>query len=36
MVIRWKQLFGVYRDARGAAYAGYSIATGEIVVEGII
>jgi ThiF family len=34
-VIRWKKLFGVYRDARGEIYAGYSIASGEIVTEGI-
>lgn len=33
-VIRWKKLFGVYRDARGETYAGYSIASGEIVTEG--
>ena len=33
-VIRWKKLFGVYRDARKEVYAGYSIANGEIVVEG--
>lgn len=33
-VIRWKKLFGVYRDAREEFYGGYSIATGEIVSEG--
>ncbi|MGO8843572.1 MAG: ThiF family adenylyltransferase [Methyloceanibacter sp.] len=33
-VIRWKKLFGVYRDARKEVYAGYSIASGEMVVEG--
>jgi hypothetical protein len=33
-VIRWKKLFGVYRDGRGETYAGYSIASGEIVTEG--
>lgn len=35
-VIRWKKLFGVYRDARNEVYAGYSIASGEMVVEGVI
>ncbi|HXZ01112.1 MAG TPA: ThiF family adenylyltransferase [Stellaceae bacterium] len=35
-VIRWKKLFGVYRDARKEVYAGYSIASGEMVVEGAI
>jgi hypothetical protein len=35
-VIRWKKLFGVYRDARNEFYSGYSIATGEIVSEGRI
>jgi hypothetical protein len=33
-VIRWKKLFGVYRDTRKEVYAGYSIASGEMVVEG--
>ena len=33
-VIRWKKLFGFYRDARLEVYAGYSIASGEIVIEG--
>jgi len=33
-VIRWKKFFGVYRDARTDVYAGYSIASGEIVIEG--
>lgn len=32
-VIRWKKLFGVYRDTRNEFYSGYSIATGEIVSE---
>lgn len=32
-VIRWKKIFGVYRDARKEVYAGYSIASGEMVVE---
>ncbi len=32
-VIGWKKLFGVYRDTRKEVYAGYSIASGEIVVE---
>jgi molybdopterin/thiamine biosynthesis adenylyltransferase len=35
-VIRWKKLFGVYRDARKEVYAGYSVASGEMVVEGAI
>lgn len=35
-VIRWKKLFGVYRDARKEVYAGYSIASGEMVIEGAI
>jgi ThiF family len=34
-VIRWKKLFGVYHDTRKEVYAGYSLASGEIVVEGI-
>jgi ThiF family len=33
-VIRWKKLFGMYRDARKEVYAGYSIASGEMIVEG--
>jgi hypothetical protein len=33
-VIRWKKLFGVYRDARSEVYAGYPIATGEMVIDG--
>jgi hypothetical protein len=33
-VMRWKQLFGVYREARGHFYTGYSIGSGEIVHEG--
>lgn len=33
-VIRWKKLFGVYRDARKEIYSGYSVASGEMVVEG--
>jgi hypothetical protein len=32
-VIRWKKLFGVYRDTRNEFYSGYSIAAGEIVSE---
>jgi uncharacterized protein DUF6791/ThiF family protein len=35
-VIRWKKLFGVYRDARQEVYAGYSISSGEMVVEGAV
>lgn len=33
-VIRWKKLFGVYQDRRNDVYAGYSIASSEMVVEG--
>ena len=33
-VMRWKQLFGIYRDARANFYTGYSIGSGEIVQEG--
>jgi hypothetical protein len=32
-VIRWKKFYGVYRDARNDFYAGFAIATGEIVSE---
>jgi hypothetical protein len=32
-VIRWKKYFGIYQDSRGEFYAGYSIPSGEIVVE---
>jgi len=32
-VIRWKKLFGIYRDARNDVYTGYSIASGEIASE---
>jgi ThiF family len=35
-VIRWKKLFGVYRDTRKEVYAGYSIASGEMIIEGTI
>lgn len=34
-VVRWKKYYGIYRDSRQQVYAGYSIATGEIVSEGI-
>jgi hypothetical protein len=34
-VIRWKKLFEVYRDSRNDVYAGYSIASGEMVLEGV-
>ena len=34
-VIRWKKLLGIYRDARDEYNAGFSIATGEIAVEGL-
>nr|WP_287291564.1 ThiF family adenylyltransferase [Mesorhizobium sp.] len=33
-VMRWKQLFGIYRGARANFYTGYSIGSGEIVHEG--
>lgn len=33
-VIRWKKLFGVYRDSRGDFHQGFSLASGEIVSEG--
>ena len=34
-VIGWKKFLGIYRDARHAYYSGYSIASGEIVNEGL-
>jgi len=34
-VIRWKQHFGIYQDHRGNFYQGYSIASGEVIGEGI-
>lgn len=34
-VIRWKKHFGVYLDTRSEVYAGYSIASGEIVCAGL-
>lgn len=34
-VIRWKQYFGIYQDHRGNFYQGYSIASGEVIGEGI-
>ncbi len=34
-VIRWKKLFGFYRDARKSVYVGYSIGSGELVSEGM-
>ena len=33
-VLKWKKLFGVYRDSSKEYYSGLSIATGEIVIEG--
>jgi hypothetical protein len=33
-VIYWKKIFGIYLDTRTAVYAGYSLASGEIVVDG--
>lgn len=33
-VMRWKQLFGIYRQSRPHFYTGYSIGSGEIVHEG--
>jgi hypothetical protein len=35
-VIRRRKQFGVYRDARQEVYAGYSIAAGEMIVEGAL
>jgi hypothetical protein len=32
-VIRWKKLFGIYRDIRDEIYSGYSIPSGEIITE---
>ena len=32
---RWKRLVGFYRDARREFYSGYSIASGQIVNEGV-
>jgi len=34
-VVRWKKHYGVYRDGRRQVYAGYSIASGEVVSESI-
>ena len=34
-VIRWKKCMGIYQDTRGHYYCGYSIASGEIVAEGV-
>jgi len=33
-VIEWKRYYGVYCDTRSSWYAGYSIASGEIVLDG--
>lgn len=33
-VMRWKRLFGIYADRRKDWYAGYSIPSGEIIMEG--
>jgi hypothetical protein len=33
-VMAWKRYFGFYRDTRRAVYSGYSIASGEVVIEG--
>ena len=32
-VIRWKKTFGFYRDASCEYYQGFSIATGEMIIE---
>jgi hypothetical protein len=32
-VIRWKKMYGFYRDASKDHYTGYSIATNDIVTE---
>jgi hypothetical protein len=34
-VVRWKQFMGIYQDTREQYYCGYSIASGEIVGEGV-
>jgi hypothetical protein len=34
-VIQWKKLFSIYHDRRKAVYTGYSLASGEIVNEGM-
>jgi hypothetical protein len=34
-VIRWKQYMSIYQDSREQYYCGYSIASGEIVGEGV-
>lgn len=34
-VIKWKKLFGIYRDASDDYYSGFSIALGELVVKRI-
>jgi hypothetical protein len=34
-VIEWKRLAGIYRGARKAVYAGYSLGSGETVIEEI-
>jgi hypothetical protein len=34
-VIQWKKLMGIYQDSREQFYCGYSIASGEIVSEGL-
>jgi hypothetical protein len=33
-VIAWKKLLGIYQDIRSQHYSGYSLTSGEIVVEG--
>ena len=35
-VIRWKKAFGLYQDSREDFYSGYSIPSGEIVLEGLL
>lgn len=35
-VIQWKKHFGIYRDSRKAAYTGYSLASGEIAIVGLL
>jgi hypothetical protein len=35
-VIRWKKVFGIYQDSREEIYSGYSIPSGEIVMESVL
>lgn len=35
-IIRWKRLSGVYADRRNEVYAGYSVPSGEIIIESAV